>query len=129
MLAWAEQSARRLLDLDGTDERIEELTAQRERQRAELAGQGAALTALRTKAAAKLGEVVSDELTALAMPHAEVTVAVTQHDDPDGLPVGERHAAVPARPASTTSSCCWPPTGAPRPGRSARARPAVSCPG
>ena len=90
VLAWAEQGARRLLDLDGTDERIEELRTQRERQRGELAERGAALTALRTKAAAKLGRVVSDELTALAMPHAVVTVAVTQHDDPDGLPVGER---------------------------------------
>ncbi|MGZ8735961.1 MAG: DNA repair protein RecN [Nocardioides sp.] len=90
VLAWAEQSAQRLLELDGTDERIEELRAQRERQRAELAGRGAALTSLRTKAAGKLGKVVSDELTALAMPHAEVTVAVTQQDDPDGLPVGER---------------------------------------
>ena len=90
VLAWAEQSAQRLLDLDGTDERIEELKAQRERQRAELAERGTALTALRTKAAAKLGKVVSEELTALAMPHAQVTVAVTQQHDPEGLPVGER---------------------------------------
>ena len=33
---------------------------------------------------------VTEELTALAMPHAVVTVAVTQHDDPDGLVVGDR---------------------------------------
>ena len=31
VLAWAEQGARRLLDLDGTDERIEELRGARER--------------------------------------------------------------------------------------------------
>ena len=90
VLAWAEQSAQRLLDLDGTDERIEQLRLRRDAQRAELADRGAALTALRTKAATKLGRVVSDELTALAMPHAEVTVSVSQHDDPAGLPVGDR---------------------------------------
>jgi DNA repair protein RecN (Recombination protein N) len=90
VLAWAEQGAQRLLDLDGTDERIEHLRQRRDAQRAELADRGAALTALRTKAAARLGRVVSEELTALAMPHAEVTVAVSQHDDPEGLPVGDR---------------------------------------
>ncbi len=90
VLAWAEAGARRLLELDGTDERIEELRARRDTLRAELATHGSALSALRTKAAVKLGRLVSDELTALAMPHAEVTVAVTQHDDPDGLPVGDR---------------------------------------
>ena len=31
--------------------------------------------------------------------------------------------------ASTRSSCCWPPTPAPSPGRSTRAPPAASCPG
>jgi DNA repair protein RecN (Recombination protein N) len=90
VLAWAEQGARRLLDLDGTDERIETLRARVADLRATLAVQGSTLTDLRTKAAAKLGKVVSEELTALAMPHAEVTVAVTQQDDPDGLVVGER---------------------------------------
>ena len=90
VLAWAEHGSRRLLELDGTDERIEELRDQVSSLRATLAEQGATLTALRRKAAGRLGTVVSDELTALAMPHAVVTVAVTQHDDPDGLTVGER---------------------------------------
>ncbi len=90
VLAWAEAGARRLLDLDGTDERIEELRVRRDALRSELASHGAALSALRTKAAVKLGRLVSDELTALAMPHAEVTVAVTQSDDPDGLALDGR---------------------------------------
>ncbi|HET6654028.1 MAG TPA: DNA repair protein RecN, partial [Nocardioides sp.] len=90
VLAWAEQGARRLLELDGTDERIEELKARAAGLRATLATHGATLTDLRTKAAVKLGKVVSEELTALAMPHAEVAVAVTQHADPGGLVVGER---------------------------------------
>ena len=90
VLAWAEQGSARLLELEGTDERIEQLHAEADALRAKLAEQGAALSALREKAAAKLGAVVTGELTALAMPHAVLTVAVTQHDDPDGLVVGDR---------------------------------------
>ncbi len=33
---------------------------------------------------------MTDELTSLAMPHAELSVAVTSTDDPDGLTVGDR---------------------------------------
>jgi DNA repair protein RecN (Recombination protein N) len=90
VLAWSEQGARRLLELDGTDERIAELQSRVGELRTRLAEVGATLSGVRTKAAAKLAAVVSDELTALAMPHARVTVAVTQHDDPDGLVVGDR---------------------------------------
>ncbi|MGZ6745754.1 MAG: DNA repair protein RecN [Nocardioides sp.] len=93
VLAWSGTAAARLLDLDGTDERIEELRALRDGLRSELAGLGAELSALRTEAAARLGQAVTDELDFLAMPHAEVRVAVRQHDaaaDGDGLDVGGR---------------------------------------
>jgi DNA repair protein RecN (Recombination protein N) len=104
VLAWAEHAAARLLDLDGTDERIEELTARRVALRSELGRLAADLSAARTKAAAKLGKAVTAELASLAMPHARIEVAVRQHDleqpaaggpraagDPvDGLRVGER---------------------------------------
>jgi DNA repair protein RecN (Recombination protein N) len=90
VLAWAETSAARLLDLDGTDERITELEAQRSRVRAELAEIGAALSAERSSAAERLGRVVTEELASLAMPHAELLVAVTSTADPDGLTVGDR---------------------------------------
>jgi DNA repair protein RecN (Recombination protein N) len=90
VLAWAEEGARRLLDLDGTDDRIADLRDRRERLRDDLADQGSALSAVRAKAAARLGKVVTTELTALAMPHAVVTVALTRHDDPGGLAVDGR---------------------------------------
>ena len=91
VLAWARTSAERLLELDGTDERIEELRAARSALREELAELGATLSAERTKAATRLGRVVTAELASLAMPHAELTVAVRQTDDPDdGLRVGDR---------------------------------------
>jgi DNA repair protein RecN (Recombination protein N) len=90
VLAWSQRSAVRLLELDNTDERIAELTARRDRIRTELGEVAAALSAERAKAARRLGTVVTAELTSLAMPHATVTVAVSQTEQPDGLPVGDR---------------------------------------
>ncbi|HET6626965.1 MAG TPA: DNA repair protein RecN [Nocardioidaceae bacterium] len=91
VLTWAADASQRLLTLDNTDEHIEDLRRQREALRAELAGLGAELTAAREKAAAKLGKVVTGELTSLAMPHAELTIAVRQSEDPDrGLDVAGR---------------------------------------
>jgi DNA repair protein RecN (Recombination protein N) len=86
VLAWAEHSAGRLLELDGTDERITALTARRADLRTELVEVGTALTAERTKAAARLARVVTAELTSLAMPHAEVRVAVTRSEAPEPAP-------------------------------------------
>jgi DNA repair protein RecN (Recombination protein N) len=80
VLAWSEQSAKRLLDLDGTDERIEGLRAQRTELRSGLAQVGAALSAARQEAAGRLGDTVTDELTRLAMPHARVSLVVRQQE-------------------------------------------------
>lgn len=90
VLGWAEAGAQRLLELDGTDERIEELRASRASLRAELAAQGVALSQARVKAGERLGKLVTTELGALAMPHARVSVALTWHDDADGLDVDGR---------------------------------------
>ncbi|MCR1781008.1 DNA repair protein RecN [Nocardioides carbamazepini] len=100
VLAWAEQSALRLLDLDSTDDRIKELTAEATRLRADLATAGSSLSEARVKAASRLGTAVSDELTLLAMPHAVVTIRVTprateapsdpEHPPADVLRVGKR---------------------------------------
>ncbi|HEY0952151.1 DNA repair protein RecN [Nocardioides sp.] len=85
VLAWSERSAARLLDLDHTDERIEELRGRQAELRAELATAAQALTAARTEAAARLAEEVTAELTLLAMPHARLSVEVRQHQvDPPG---------------------------------------------
>ncbi len=95
VLAWAEQSARRLLDLEGTDDRIAELRAERERRRDALGELAGALSAARSEAAGRLAVAVTEELSLLAMPHARLEVAVrqvaTDEHDPAGLPVGRRH--------------------------------------
>ncbi|MBA2956406.1 DNA repair protein RecN [Nocardioides sp. MAH-18] len=80
VLAWAERSATRLLDLDHTDERIEELRAEQEVLRRERGAAAAALSAARTEAAGRLGEQVTAELTLLAMPHARLSVDVRPTD-------------------------------------------------
>ena len=80
VLAWAEQSSARLLDLDSTDERIESLRADQERLRAELTETAAALSAARTEAAGRLSSEVTDELAQLAMPDARVEISMTATD-------------------------------------------------
>jgi DNA repair protein RecN (Recombination protein N) len=93
VLAWAEHSAARLLELDDTDGRIAELAARRDRIRAELAEIAASLSGARAEAAERLAAVVTAELASLAMPHAELRVAVSQTEDETGLPVGDRSVA------------------------------------
>ncbi|WP_328316736.1 DNA repair protein RecN [Streptomyces sp. NBC_00388] len=93
VLAWSEESAARLGELEGDDERIGELTAERDALRAELSGLAQALTDARTEAAERFAEAVTAELASLAMPHARVTIDVRQTDDPEGVEVGGRTVA------------------------------------
>ncbi|MGY0536194.1 DNA repair protein RecN [Nocardioides sp. YJ-D4] len=92
VLAWAETGAKRLLELDSDDDRIEELRGERTRLRAALADAGLALSAARTEAAGALAEAVSDELTGLAMPHARLVVDVRQKETDAPASEDEPHA-------------------------------------
>ena len=80
VLAWSEASATRLLDLDGTDERIEALRSTQASLRAELGEVAQSLSAARTEAAGRLSQEVTGELSLLAMPDARLQVSVTQHE-------------------------------------------------
>ncbi|ANH39484.1 DNA repair protein RecN [Nocardioides dokdonensis FR1436] len=100
VLAWSEQAASRLLELDGTDERVEQLRAEQTGLREELGAVALRLTAARVEAAARLADEVTTELALLAMPHARLGIEVRQHesaapapgDQPTGGPlrVGDR---------------------------------------
>ncbi|WP_300268506.1 DNA repair protein RecN [Microbacterium sp.] len=68
----------RLAELDDDDERLERLTAERDSARAHVDQTAAALTAARTDAAERLGNDVTAELHALAMPDARLEVAVRE---------------------------------------------------
>ena len=82
VLAWAEDGAKRLLDLEDTDGQISELEERRDRIRGELGALASTLSAQRIDAAARLGAAVSEVLTSMAMPHATVSIAVHQQDTP-----------------------------------------------
>ncbi|MFC4612968.1 DNA repair protein RecN [Streptomyces maoxianensis] len=93
VLAWSEAGAERLTELDGDDDRIGELTAERDALRGELSGLAQALTDARTEAAARFAEAVTAELASLAMPHARVSFDIRQTEDPEGVEVGGRPVA------------------------------------
>jgi len=87
VLAWSDRASRRLLELDGDDERVATLREERDGLRTELASLASRLSAERSTAAKRFGDAVGDELVALAMPHAQVVVEVTQRPDPNGLAI------------------------------------------
>jgi DNA repair protein RecN (Recombination protein N) len=93
VLAYAEQGASRLTELDGDDERIDELTAERDALRGELGGLAQALTDARTEAAERFAAAVTAELASLAMPHARVSFEIRQTEDPEGVEVDGRAVA------------------------------------
>ena len=77
-LAWSARAIERLTELEGGDERIADLTRSVEEQEVDLHRRAAELTKLRGGAAQGFADAVSAELTALAMPHARLTFALTQ---------------------------------------------------
>jgi DNA repair protein RecN (Recombination protein N) len=101
VLGWAKQAAAQLDELDGAGDQIAGLAGQEASLAAavgELAGQ---LTAGRKKASGQFADDVTAELSALAMPHARLTVAVIPQGDfgPHGADEVEiRLAAHPGAP-------------------------------
>ena len=77
VLSWAKGAAERLAELEGDDDRIAGLRDRESELAGELAALAGQLTALRKEAAARFEAAVTQELTALAMPHARLTVAVS----------------------------------------------------
>ncbi|CAL9383181.1 DNA repair protein RecN [Streptomyces sp. enrichment culture] len=113
VLAWAEEGAARLTELEGDDDRIGELTAERDALRAELSKLAQALTDARTEAAARFAEAVTAELASLAMPHARVSFAIRQTEDPEGVEVGGRRVAYGPSGADEVELLLAPHPGAP----------------
>ena len=101
VLAWAKGAAARLAELDSDDDRIASLET-RETELAEMVRElGGRLTALRKDAAARFDAAVTEELTALAMPHARLSVVVSslrEYGPHGGDDVEIRLAAHPGAP-------------------------------
>jgi DNA repair protein RecN (Recombination protein N) len=104
VLAWEQQSAQRLTDLDGTDERIEVLREERDRLRAELGQVAGELSAARSEAAARLATEVTEELTLLAMKDARVEVVVRQTEVTEAAEGAREPLDVGGRPLRFTAS-------------------------
>lgn len=81
VIATLETGSLRLLELDGDADRIHALGAEVEADERLVTELAADLTARRREAAVRLGEAVSEELGALAMPDATVVVEVTERED------------------------------------------------
>ncbi|WP_329016698.1 DNA repair protein RecN [Streptomyces sp. NBC_00690] len=113
VLTWAEEGATRLTELDGDDDRIGELTVERDLVRAELSGLAQALTDARTKAAATFADAVTAELASLAMPHARVSFAIRQSETEGGIEVSGRTVTYGPHGADEVELLLAPHPGAP----------------
>ena len=82
VLDWAKQAGSRLAELEGDNDKIAALAGEEASLRAEVASRAAQLTALRSAAAGQFASEVTAELTALAMPHASLTAAISELDAP-----------------------------------------------
>jgi DNA repair protein RecN (Recombination protein N) len=80
VLQWAAESSVRLANLEQSDERIASLAARVEELKSELTPLAAQIGTARREAAARFGELVLAELSALAMPHARLKFEVTSAD-------------------------------------------------
>ncbi|NAS26031.1 DNA repair protein RecN [Herbidospora sp. NEAU-GS84] len=100
VLAWAERAAVRVGELDGDDDRIGELTREHEELTARLGELAGELTRIREAAAERFAAAVTEELTALAMPHARVAVVIDSSGDFGPTGVDEVELRMAPHPAS-----------------------------
>jgi DNA repair protein RecN (Recombination protein N) len=99
VLDWVTRSTARLAELDGSDERVELLTAELAELDAKLADLGQQVRAARQEAAERLSVAVSEELTGLAMPHAKLTIEVHE-SAPGPFGIDETEFCFAANPGS-----------------------------
>jgi DNA repair protein RecN (Recombination protein N) len=89
ILLWAKESAARLAELEGADDRADMLEVRLDALREELIGCAAELSAARHAAAADFGTRVTSELSHLAMGKAVIQVTLGRRADPGGLVLEE----------------------------------------
>jgi len=85
VLTWSKESAVRLAELEGADDRADGLQIRLDALRGDLTVCAGELSGARQRAAADLGSRVTTELSHLAMGRAAVQVEVRSRPDPDGL--------------------------------------------
>ncbi len=80
VLAWSAEAAARVFALEDTDEQVDRLREERAELRGVLGDLGGELSAARSRAAGTLAALVTEELAALAMPHAGVEISCVQSE-------------------------------------------------
>jgi len=96
VIDYLESGSGRLLELDNDSDRIDSLRAEVDADRDRLMALAERLSEIRRAAAARLGEGVTEELAALAMPSARLVVEVT--DRPDYAQSGKDQVAILLQP-------------------------------
>ena len=87
LLVWADRAARRLLELDTSDEALRALSDERDDAQAQAAATATQLSAARRTAGQRFSAAVSRELAGLAMPQAAVQADVRPRPVTAGQPV------------------------------------------
>jgi DNA repair protein RecN (Recombination protein N) len=82
VLEWARLAAARVAELDNDDDTIAALTAAEAELSAQVTDLAGRLSGLRAEAGERFSADVTAELTALAMPHARISVAITPLSEP-----------------------------------------------
>jgi DNA repair protein RecN (Recombination protein N) len=82
VLEWARLAAARVAELDNDDDTIAALTAEEADLAAQVTDLAGRLTRLRAEAGERFADDVTAELTALAMPHARISVVLTPLAEP-----------------------------------------------
>jgi DNA repair protein RecN (Recombination protein N) len=82
VLEWARLAAARVAELDNDDDTIAALTAEEAELAAQVTDLAGRLTRLRAEAGERFAADVTAELTALAMPHARISVVLTPLAEP-----------------------------------------------
>jgi DNA repair protein RecN (Recombination protein N) len=82
VLEWARLAAARVGELEGDDDTIAALTVSEAELSEQVAGLAERLSQLRAEAGERFADDVTAELTALAMPHARISVALTRLSEP-----------------------------------------------
>lgn len=82
VIEWLESARAMVAEVAGDEGRIAELEEDEARLASEVRQAAATLTEVRRMAAARLSDAVSAELSALAMPDAQIDVVVTSSEDP-----------------------------------------------
>jgi DNA repair protein RecN (Recombination protein N) len=100
VLAWAKRSAVRLAELEGADDKIAGLAEEEASLATEVQDLAGQLSGVRKEAAESFAEDVTAELAALAMPHARISVAVTQLREPGPYGTDEVEIRLAAHPGA-----------------------------